>query len=115
MDQAISGEDRQKLLSPHLPHAVMYLNERKLEGFYLPSLGEGPILAQSPEAGQALLHYKHTAREAKSAIPAENLAGIAFMREQGIVQHKPFVRMRRGNKLAWQPKNIYGRIGGNFG
>ena len=52
----------------------------------------------------------------KAVIPAENKAGIEFLKQNGFVESQTKgTRMILGNEVPWFPKKIYSRIGGNFG
>src|SRR5690554_2040587 len=55
LDQAVTGEERRALLLDYLDAGYIYRKNQKVEGFYLPELGEGLIIAAHEEAGIALL------------------------------------------------------------
>jgi GNAT superfamily N-acetyltransferase len=114
LDQKVSGELRSRLLSPHLEHAKLIIENNCVHGFYLPTLGEGCIIAESEEAGIKLLGIKHTAPK-KTAMPINNKAGCEFLLRNGFTEAFRGSRMWLGKKISSQPENNYSRIGGNLG
>lgn len=115
LDQQVSGENRRKLLKPHLVNALLAVDDNNdLQGFYMPTLGEGLIIARTQHAGDCLMAIKH-ADGRKAAIPMENEQAINFLTKNGYCEFLRGTRMRLGKKLDWQPDKIYGRIGGNLG
>jgi GNAT superfamily N-acetyltransferase len=114
LDQVISGEDRRALLKPHVPHAKIITNNGSLEGVYLPTLGEGLIQANTPEAGMALMKLR-AASNKKFCIPANNEAGVNLLLQNGFKEIRRASRMILGDRIAWDGSKIYGRIGGNLG
>jgi len=115
LDKIISGEDRHQLLLPHLPNARLILAHERVQGFLLPSLGEGLVIAESTNAGLTLLTERLTSDKNRIALPAENNAAIDFLKANGYSEFLKGTRMYRGEKLAWQPSKIFSRIGGNLG
>ncbi|MGL1902018.1 MAG: GNAT family N-acetyltransferase [Fibrobacterales bacterium] len=115
LDTEISGEGRSRLITQHLVEAQLYVANGNLEGFYIPGLGEGPILAHTQAAGIALLTCKLQNKTA-TVIPSENTAAKKFLMEQGF-EAQPItpIRMEFDGSTDWQPHNIYSRIGGNYG
>ena len=114
LDRDITGEDRSKLLKPHLSSCELIVSDSIVRGCYFKTLGEGLILAHDEEAGIALLNRKYEFL-AKTALPETNEAGISFLRQQGFEQFSQGTRMWRGKKLNWQSEKLYSRIGGNLG
>ena len=114
MDLEASSEDRRLLLEPHWHNACFITNGDALTGFYMPALGEGYILATSPESGLTLLRNKHS-EGAPGVIPAENQIAIKCLQENGYTEFRRGIRMSYGESLVWRPDWIYGRIGGNLG
>ena len=50
----------------------------ELKGYFLPSMGEGPVIATDREAGLSLLKFKHSLKECEKAVlPKENKDGKA--------------------------------------
>ena len=55
LDKNISCEDRQDTIIENVQTAQIYINNNKVEGFYLPSLGNGLIIAEKDIAGIELI------------------------------------------------------------
>jgi len=114
MDLHVSGEERQYLLKPHLADAYVFARNGKVEGYYLPSLGEGLINAQSTEAGIELMKLRLQTHN-NAAFPIENKVMSAFFVQLGCQPFKQAKRMVLGPKRNWQGTQMYNRIGGNLG
>lgn len=114
MDFDAASEDRAKLFEPHWTNACYTTKQGELTGFYMPTLGEGFILAMSNESGLALLRSKHSTG-APGVIPEENGHAISCMKANGFSEYRRGTRMTYGQPLSWHPERIYGRIGGNLG
>ena len=114
LDHHVTGENRQELLSEHLPFSRLIIENNTLEGFYLPTLGEGLIIAKKEEAGAALLALKHSSIN-KTGLPIDNKVGIEFFTRHGLTESFRGTKMILGDKLKWHPENMYSRIGGNLG
>lgn len=115
LDSHASGEDRTELLTPQLKEAKVILDDRKVSGFYMPSLGEGLIVASNAEAGVKLMQFKHSKDFKYAAIPRPNDAALKFLHNHGYIEFRVGIRMWYGEKLSWHPEMLYGRIGGNLG
>jgi GNAT superfamily N-acetyltransferase len=115
LDAIVSGENRERLLQPYLVQSLVFVRDNVVQGFYIPSLGEGPIYAESIEAGKELMRLKYENVE-KASLPIENQVAVGFLKDLGFVQlNKTGKRMVLGNKIDWKPEMIYSRIGGNLG
>lgn len=86
-----------------------------MQGYYLPTLGDGPVVAINKEAGAALLNFKHAQGIKKAALPETNQNGIEALASLGLKEYLKGTRMYLGKPLAWQSGKVYNRIGGNFG
>ncbi|MFO7448327.1 MAG: GNAT family N-acetyltransferase [Ignavibacteriaceae bacterium] len=116
LDRKISGEEREILLNEYLQGSILYTRNNKLTGYYIPSLGNGPVIADDPEAGIELMKYKHTTMAVKSAaLPVDNSIAVEFLINNGYVETSRGLRMSLGKKLNWHPEKLYSRIGGNVG
>jgi GNAT superfamily N-acetyltransferase len=113
LDYMASGEDRSKLIIPHLTSSLLFCHVNTLSGFYLPTLGEGLIVADRPEAGLVLLGMKNNTD--RIVMPAGNKQAIGFLTDSGFSMSLKGTRMLLGAKINWQPEMIYSRIGGNLG
>ena len=114
LDQLISGETRELLLNDYLSNASLYIENNKVTGYYLPDLKEGLIYADNDEAGLGLMKLKY-AKVDKAVLPSDNIAGIEFLQQNGFTETRKGTRMILGPDLNWNPKKMFGRIGGNFG
>jgi GNAT superfamily N-acetyltransferase len=114
IDKINSGEERMVELENHLQNGFVYWEDRVIEGFYLPTFGEGLILANTTSAGLGLLKF-HLKTNDKVALPKDNLAAITFLYENGFEEFKTAKRMRLGKGRTVKLANIYNRIGGNIG
>ena len=104
LDKSVYGEERSMLLLPHMQGGKVYVKEGKVLGFYMPALGEGPVIAETEEAAQALLRIKHSEKTTKVGIPKANARGIQFLGEHGFKPFKSAWRMRLGKEVKWQPE-----------
>lgn len=114
LDCATSGEVRADLLQPHLATARLTISDQKLQGAYLPTLGEGLIMAHTPEAGFALMQLRKDT-STYHAIPEKNLAAIDLLTSHGYTFYRTGHRMWMGERIMWEPTKLFGRIGGNLG
>jgi len=115
LDRVVSGEDRSKLLAPHLQNARVIMHDEKVEGMYLPTLGEGLVIAENEKSGLALLTERLTPEKNRIALPVENSVTIDFLTAHGYSEFLKGSRMYLGDKLSWQPSKLFSRIGGNLG
>lgn len=114
LDQSISGEDRSPTLIPHINSSQLYISGNKLEGFYLPTLDDGLIIACTEKAGLELVHSR-LRDKAYAVLPVANKPAIAFLQQQELVQFRTSRRMRLGKPRKVQFENIYNRISGQLG
>ena len=114
LDRQVSGEKREMLLNDYLLNTILYVENNKLLGFYVPDLKEGFIFADTVEAGLALMQLKYAMID-KAVLPTENTAGIDFLQKNGFVERRTMTRMILGDNIPWQPEKIFSRIGGNLG
>lgn len=115
LDKDVSGEDRSRLITPHFKDAKLIIDNNSILGYYLPTLGDGPVIARNKEAGAALVNLKHTQGIKKAALPETNQNGIDVLTSLGFKEFLKGTRMYLGKPLSWQPDKIYNRIGGNLG
>jgi hypothetical protein len=114
LDEEISGEKREQTLLPHLQAAKLFLDNNQLQGFYLPTLDDGLIIATTTQAGIELmkcrLHHK-----AYAVLPVDNKPGIEFLKQTSLVQFRTSRRMRLGKPRKVLFEHIYNRISGQLG
>jgi GNAT superfamily N-acetyltransferase len=114
LDVYASCEDRRKLLEPHWENACFIEAKGELCGFFMPTLGEGFILATTSHSGLELMRKKHCGGRF-GVLPAANQIAIEYLQDHGFAEYRRGIRMVKGQRLQWHPKMIYGRIGGNLG
>jgi len=94
-DRKVSGEDRMIHIEEHLTNAFVYHREDIFEGYYLPTLGEGLIIAETETSGIELLKF-YLQHNDRVVIPKENLVAQKFLQEVGFGELKQIKRMRLG-------------------
>jgi len=114
LDRHISGEDRTMELSRGFEGCQVYLAGSTLEGFYLPGLGEGLIVAATPTAGVALMKLRLSAFN-HAAFPVDNVQATQYLYALGHKEIRRAKRMRLGEERPWHPAGLYNRIAGNIG
>jgi predicted GNAT family acetyltransferase len=114
LDRILSGEVRGCLLAPKMDGAYVHLSKGRVDGYYLPDLGEGLVMADNERSGLDLLRLK-LSRSNRNVLPAGNLPGMNLMLENGFKETKRATRMVRGQRFPWQPDKMFGRIAGNLG
>jgi len=115
IDREICGENREALLKEKTSNSLLFINEGKLQGYYIPGIGEGLIVADNERAGIELMKIKY-ANADKAVIPVENTVGIRFLKENGFLETETKgTRMILGDDIVWKPEMIFSRIAGNFG
>lgn len=114
IDQKISGERRMFHLEDHLRNSYVFRKNNIVEGYYLPSFGEGLIMANTSSSGIELLKF-HLSTNENAAFPSDNLIASEFMDQNNHKAYKRVKRMRLGKKRVVLLSNIYNRIGGSLG
>lgn len=114
LDKKISGELRGALLKPHLHESRLIVDNQMLKGFYLPTLGEGMIMADADDAGIKLLSIKHREIQ-RTALPVNNRAAHQFLLKQGFAEGFKGTKMFLGKPISCCPEKNFSRIGGNLG
>ncbi len=114
IDRATSGEERMFHLEDHLQHGFVHSENGVISGFYLPTFGDGLILATNSSAGIELLQF-HLLSNEKLVFPKDNLAATNYLYEKGYKETVTGKRMRLGKRRNVNLENIYNRIGGNLG
>lgn len=116
LDRKASGEDRKKMILSFLDDGQIYEeNDGTISGFFLPKLGEGPIVAENDTAGVELLRQKINYKPMKIGIPQDNNVAQAFLLSQGFKEFDKVPKMVLGQAPMWNSKMIYSRVGGYFG
>ena len=110
----MSGEDRFFRLQEHFGSAKVYYDEDRIQGFYLPTFGEGLIIADNSVAGIALMQTRLLDNEI-ATLPIDNLEAIKFLKDLQFTPQRILKRMVLGEKRKWEPQNLYNRVGGYVG
>ncbi len=114
LDKKLSSENRLSHLTEHCNSGIVYLENDRVQGFYLPNFGEGIILAEHPSAGIELLKL-HLTNNDKIVFTIDNTSALQFMMQHSFEYFRKAKRMRLGIKRDWIPSSIFNRIGGNLG
>jgi GNAT superfamily N-acetyltransferase len=114
IDYLTSQENRMFFFEEHLTRGLVYCSNNMVEGFYLPTLGEGLIIANNPDTGIELLKVHLNAND-KVAFPKDNLCAATFLYERGFKEIRTAKRMMLGKPRNVILSNIDNRIAGNIG
>ncbi|HTX90805.1 MAG TPA: GNAT family N-acetyltransferase [Anaerolineales bacterium] len=116
LDRRISSEDRRPLLERFLVDAHVHAAASgALDGFFLPGLGNGLVLAENAPAGLALLQFKLGQGITSLVVPEGNTAALNFLFDQGFLETARAPRMALGPDVDWQPACVYSRGAGYCG
>jgi GNAT superfamily N-acetyltransferase len=115
LDTRASGENRSCMLTQFLSDALLFAAGGTLRGFYLPSLGEGTVIADDDESGIALLRHKISTKTAV-VLPEGNRAAVHFLEHSGFVPSgNTGTRMILGPDIGFHSEKIFSRSAGNTG
>lgn len=114
LDLTTAAENRRCEIEPHFISGFLYVKNKKVLGYYLPSLGEGLIVANEQAAGMALLKM-YLMQNSKVVLPKENTTAVSFLLNQGCPIKRQAKRMYLGENIDVQFQSIFNRIGGNLG
>lgn len=115
LDKQISGEEREPLLKEFIDNSFVFVEDEVIKGFYIHTLGEGQIFADTAEAGIELMKLKY-AKSDIAIIPEDNKRGLQFLLNNGFgLSTTTGKRMILGNPISWQPNKFYSRISGDYG
>ena len=114
LDRQVTGEDRGEMLNGHLHGAYVYRKDGEISGFYLPGIGDEPVVATHPVAGKSLLGFKHSFSGKTTVIPEENRWAAGFFSEHGIEPFSCRIRMVHGVPPCWDPEGVFCRIEGYY-
>lgn len=116
LDAAATGEDRSAILQRFLPDSHVYLNEEKeVEGFYMPGLGEGLVVANTPRGGTSLVRLREMQGNFYNVIPTQSGEALRYLHAEGYQYFRKAILMRYGEMKSWKPEMIYSRVGGYLG
>lgn len=115
LDEKISGEKRERLLTNYIESSLIYVEKNKVLGYYMPDAKEGVIFADTSQAGLELMKLKYSSID-KAVLPSENLIALDFLKQNGFVETGfKGTRMVIGKNIDWKPQKVYSWMGGNFG
>lgn len=114
LDKITSAEDRLFYLEKFLKDSYLYINKNKVEGYYIPTLENGPIIAKTQDAGLALVKL-HLKTHKQLIFPKENDLLVDFLHDKGYTPTSSCKRMRFGKWKATKMAYIYNRIAGYLG
>jgi len=114
LDYHLSGEYRDHMIAQYFSKGYVYKNKGNVEGYFLPELGDGVVLASTNSAGIELLKFKHTIKNWKSVLPESNSRGNEFFKDNGFELHNQAYRMVYGKEVNWKPQSVFCRIGGFY-
>jgi GNAT superfamily N-acetyltransferase len=116
LDRFITGEDRQLFLSRFLSDGWGHeASSGELDGYYLPGLTPGPVLANNDETGLDLILFKIRNGCRNIVAPDLNMAVLQFLRKNGFIETNRAPRMTLGNEVDWHPERVYSRGTGYSG
>ncbi len=116
LDFDITGERRDHLLRDFWKGGrVIRAGQENLSAFYLPELGEGLVLARVPEAGMRMLRYRLQHGPRILVVPEQQQPLITWLQSRGFRLYRVAYRMVYGERVLWDPKGVYSRIGGYLG
>lgn len=113
-DEKVSGENRKNILIGHLEKSFLFVKDGIIEGYFMPTFGEGLIMASNSTAGIELIKLRLNTHE-NIIFPIENIAAKNYTTENNYKIVYRAKRMRLGKKLNTDLSMLYSRIGGNLG
>lgn len=114
LDEEASGERRIAIIRDHLERGWVAMEAGEVAGFYLPTWGDGLIVARTPVSGGALLRRRLETKDIV-CLPKDNLHAAQLLQSLGAQPFRVIKKMRFGPKRDWRPDFIYNRIAGNLG
>lgn len=117
LDYEVSAEKRTHLLEPYFSETLIMPSRQDegIDGYLMPTLGNGHIVAKTEQAGLSLLRFKIAQFGGKLAIPIDNEVAIDLAKKIGYQEFRSVKRMILGKPIFWKPKCIFNRIGGHLG
>lgn len=115
LDQKLSGESRRAFLSDYLNNCFVFFQDGKIQGYYLPELGNGLLNADNTESAINLMKFKINKSQRFFIIPESNKVGIDFLKSIGYFFDKKVPRMYYGKKPTTDMSKIFCRGTGYSG
>jgi GNAT superfamily N-acetyltransferase len=117
LDRQASGEERAPFLGRFFETAWVYEKEPSegVEGFYLPDLRDGPVIASTEQAGRTLLQFKLGQGKTFVVLPEGNIPALDFLKRAGFEETASAPRMTLGKDADWKPAWVFSRGAGYCG
>jgi ribosomal protein S18 acetylase RimI-like enzyme len=117
LDQLITCEQRTPFRERFLSESWVYQAgvDEPVEGFFLPGLASGPILARNKAAGLELLDFKLGLGCTSIVVPTSNQPALDHLIKTGFKIVNTAPRMFLGAELKWVPAGVFSRGGGFCG
>jgi GNAT superfamily N-acetyltransferase len=114
LDRKVSGEERSRMLIPHIQSSFVCIDDNRLTGAFIPGLMEGLVIARDCHAGIELMKKRFTSFN-YTAIPASNRKANEFLTGLGYERFRRSRRMRLWKARDWKPEMLYSRVSGQLG
>lgn len=114
LDLKATGENRSKMIENFTDDIWVYDNEG-ISGFFIPSLGNGLIVACDKKTGIELINFKCSKDNNNIIVPQENYETIEFLKSSGFKEYLTVPRMTLNKAPDWNPKMIFNRGTGYCG
>ena len=113
LDKSATSEDRRKLFSNSMHQGWVFSSSEpeKVLGFYIPEVGDGPVIASDLNAGLQLLQLKHSLYLKDAIIPCENKSAVDFLKIYHFRETGMIYRMFIGDDLDLKQDMIFSRAG----
>jgi len=117
LDWQATGEERTPFLGRFFETAWVYEKDPSegVEGFYLPDLRDGPVIARTEQAGRALLKFKLDQGKTSVVVPEANIPALDFLKGAGFEETTSAPRMALGKDSDWKPTWVFSRGAGYCG
>jgi hypothetical protein len=117
LDRDATGEDRHQFLERFLSNGWISTTDGlpEIEGFYLPDLGEGLIIARNAAVGLELMKVRFNHGKKTATVPEANTLARDFLLSEGFQEYRRSPRMILGKGVLWQPTLMYNRAAGYCG
>jgi hypothetical protein len=114
LDFEATGEKRTKMMESYLEDCmVVYTDE--INGFYMPNLGNGYIVARDNLSGIELLNFRLKRNKKPIVVPDRNTDTIEYLLQLGFTEGYKIPRMVLGSEPNWNPAMIFSRAAGYCG
>lgn len=115
IDREVTGEERAAFVQKFIASGFVYGPGHKVDGFFLPGLSNGLTLAQTEQAGLALLRFKMARGGPTVVIPEANRAALDLLKRSGYREFARAPRMFFGEEVNWKPGGVFSRGSGYCG